>query len=309
MSILFAEGLVCSVHWLNSTQLCKILLDSEGSTEDAYILQQKLTERYDAYLESQEMAMVSVPDREETLTSTHITNEQRHQQAVDMLQAYLDDGTRSEKSLHLKTLFSSGSSRASVVPRKKSLAPNRYGGSQASKAKSDSRLSEARVQAQIAKRNVEQFKALREAQQKKLDMEREAARQQMELEQLEGRKRLERKEEEARRRIEQEEELYHANLQRKLLKEETERQQRELEHEIEMQKRIAELERLKEEVNIREREELRSVLGSDLDSDEEHEDVTSPKRARLNLLLDFKTSEAQQSQMREYFALVHRDVR
>ena len=51
-----------------------------------------------------------------------ITNEQRHQQAVDMLQAYMDDGTRSEKSLHLKTLFSSGSSRASVASRKKVLS-------------------------------------------------------------------------------------------------------------------------------------------------------------------------------------------
>ena len=208
------------------------LLDSEGSTEDAYILQQKLTERYDAYLESQETAIVAAPDREETLTSTHITNEQRHQQAVDMLQAYMDDGTRSEKSMHIKGLFSSGSSRISVVSKPKHSGPNRYGGSQVSKARSDSRLSEARVQAQIAKRNVEQFKAMREAQQRKLDLEREAARQQIELEQLESRKRMERKEEEARRRIEQEEKLYHANLQRKLLKEETERQQRELEHKI-----------------------------------------------------------------------------
>ena len=97
------------------------LLDSDGSTDDALVIQEKLTERYAAYLDSQETAMVAAPDREETLTSTHITNEQRHQQAVDMLQAFIDEGNKSERSLHLRSLFSSGSSRASVASRKIAL--------------------------------------------------------------------------------------------------------------------------------------------------------------------------------------------
>ena len=187
-------------------------------------------------------------------------------------------------------------------------------------AKSDSRLSEVRVQAEIAKKNVEQFKALRDAQQKKLDLEREAARQQIELEEEEARKRLERKQEEARkelerkeeearkelkrkeeeaiRRIEQEEELHRANLKRKLLKEETERQQRELDHEIEMQKKVAEMEKLTAEVKIREREDLRSVLGSDYDSDEEPEDVTNPKNITKRNF-KFQDEKTQQSQMQD----------
>ena len=66
-------------------------------------------------------------------------------------------------------------------------------------------------------------------------------------------------------------------MKRQLLKEETERQQRELDHEIEMQKKVAEMERLIAEVKIREREDLRSVLGSYYDSEEEPEVVTNPK--------------------------------
>ena len=143
------------------------------------------------------------------------------------------------------------------------------------------------MQAQIAKKNMEQFRALKEAQQKKLDFERTAALKQIELEQ-----------QEARRRIEQEEELHRAKLKRQLLKEETERQQRELDHEIEMQKKVAEVEKLTAEVKIREREDLKSVLGSDYDSDEESEDVTNPKNITTRNF-KFQDEKTQQSQMQD----------
>ena len=274
------------------------IVESEGTTEEALTIQQKLHERYTAYLESHENALVAVPERENSLNESHIGVDQRHQQAVDMLQAYIDGGTRSERSMHVRSLFSSASSHVSDAVDRHTTNVTRRSGSIVSKAKSDSRLSEARVQAEIAKKNVEQFKALRDAHQKKLDLEREAARQQIELEQEEARKRLERKEEEARRRIEQEEELHRADLKRKLLKEETERQQRELDHEIEMQKKVAEMEKLTAEVKIREREDLRSVLGSDYDSDEEHEDVTNPKN-KTEKNLKFQDEKTQQSQMQD----------
>ena len=64
-----------------------------------------------------------------------------------------------------------------------------------------------------------------------------------------------------------------------------------------MQKKIAEMEKLTAEVNIRECEDLRSALGSDLDSDEEQEDVTSPKSV-TKPTLGFQDN-VQQSQMRE----------
>ena len=74
-----------------------------------------------------------------------------------------------------------------------------------------------------------------------------------------------------------------------------------------MQKKIAEMERLKTEVNIREREDLRSALGSDLDSDEESEDITSPTSV-INKNLKFQDENTQQSQMQDIlrsFTLVH----
>ena len=121
------------------------LLDGNGTTEEALQIQQKLHERYAAYLESHETALVDVPEREASLNTSHIDIEQRHQQGVRMLQAFIDDGTRSEQSLHLRNLFSSISSSASVTSEKPFSIPDCRCGSQASKAKSDSRLSDARV--------------------------------------------------------------------------------------------------------------------------------------------------------------------
>ena len=91
------------------------LLDSEGTAEEAIQIQQKLHERYTAYLDSHETALVDVPEREASLNTSHIDIEQRHQQATRMLQAFINDGTRSEGSLHLSNIFSSRSSNASVT--------------------------------------------------------------------------------------------------------------------------------------------------------------------------------------------------
>ena len=49
-----------------------------------------------------------------------------------------------------------------------------------------------------------------------------------------------------------------------------------------MQRRISEMERLRTEVQIREREEVRSQLCSDYESDEEREDVTRPPATKLS---------------------------
>ena len=62
------------------------LLDEDGSPEEAVQLQEKLHERYTVYLEGHEIALSTYPDKEESLTSSHIRNELRHQQAIDTLQ-------------------------------------------------------------------------------------------------------------------------------------------------------------------------------------------------------------------------------
>ena len=77
--------------------------------DDELQLQNKLHERYTVYLESHEIAIASFPEKEESLTSSHIRNEQRHQQAISALQAYINDGTKPEddmESLHAASLFS-----------------------------------------------------------------------------------------------------------------------------------------------------------------------------------------------------------
>ena len=158
------------------------LIETDGSTEEALGIQQKLDERYAAYLESHENALVAVPEREISLNTSHVDIEQRHQQAVEMLQAYNNDGNKSERSLHMRSLFSSRSSNADIAKTVSNKHSSRRSSrSGASQAKSD-RLSEARVQAELAKTNITQQRALKEAQQKKLAAEREAARQQIEFE-------------------------------------------------------------------------------------------------------------------------------
>ena len=79
---------------------------------------------------------------------------------------------------------------------------------------------------------------------------------------------------------------------------ETERQQEELEEELELQRQLAEYERRRAEVNIRQREEMRSEFGSDFEStDEEIErDVTKPKVVTKKNTL-FQPDDVQQASM------------
>ena len=77
------------------------LIDFGGSTEEAQEIQQKLHDRYTAYLECHETALVEVPEREASLNASHVDVDQRHQDHVKQLQAYIDDGNKSERSLHV----------------------------------------------------------------------------------------------------------------------------------------------------------------------------------------------------------------
>ena len=82
------------------------LIDSGGSTEEALEIQQKLHDRYTAYLECHETALVEVPERETSLNTSHVDVDQRHQEHVEHLQAYIDDGIKTEGSMHVRSLFS-----------------------------------------------------------------------------------------------------------------------------------------------------------------------------------------------------------
>ena len=277
-------GLLSSLAKLYAT--VRRLLNSEGTTEEALELQQKLHDRYTSYLESHENALVAVPEREHSLTTSYIDFDERHQEAVEMLQAYIDDGNKSERSLHMRSLFSSRSSNAGTLKSVSTKHSSRRSDRSAiSQAKSD-RLSEARVQAELAKTNFAQQQAIKETQQKKLAAEREAARQQIEFERKAAQEKVKMEQEAARRQFEldqqrilRDEELKQKDIQRQILREETERQQRELEEELELQRQLAEYEKRRAEVHIRQRREMRSEFGSDFESsdDEIERDVTKPK--------------------------------
>ena len=170
-------GLLSALSRLYAT--VRRFIDSGGSTEDALELQQKLHERYATYMECHEIALFEVPERENSLNASQIDVDGRHQEAVAQLQAYIDDVVKSERSLHVRSLFS-----ANILKAGSSKTVSKQQSSQrsvVSQAKSD-RLSETRIQAELAKKNMEQQRLLQEAQQRKLAEEREAARQQLEFE-------------------------------------------------------------------------------------------------------------------------------
>ena len=295
------------------------LIDSGGSTDEAREIQQKLEDRYTTYLECHETALVEVPERETSLNTSHFDIDQRHQDIAEQLQVYIDDGIKTERSLHVRSLFSSKSSSAGTAKSVSNKHSSRRSSrSVVSQAKSD-RLSEARVQAEIAKANVQQQRALQETQQKKLAAEREAVRQRIEFERQAAQEKIDMEREAARRQLEldeqtkeaarrqlelneqkrlRDEEIKRKDIQRRLLQEETERQQRELEEELETQRQLAEYERRRAEVKIREREEMRSALGSDYESDDEREDVTR-EQVQVKKPTNFQPIEDQQASMLE----------
>ena len=58
------------------------IVENEGTAEEALTVQRKLNERYVAYLECHEIALVAVPERENSLNESHIGVDQRHQEAA-----------------------------------------------------------------------------------------------------------------------------------------------------------------------------------------------------------------------------------
>ena len=223
----------------------KTLIDKDGSAEEALQLQEKLQVRYDVYVESHEIALVTYPDREESLTASHIRNEERHQQLLSDLQAYIADGTKPDdlQSLHAASLFSRHSSTRSKAASSKCTAVSASRGSQAN----SDRLSESRVQAELAKRKFAQQQAEQLKEQQRIDFERDIARQKRELDQR-----------------------------KRALQEEAELRKRELDNAQKLQKQKDEMNNLQAEVQLREKVQIRADRGnnSDLETESDRCDVT-----------------------------------
>ena len=152
----------------------KTLINKDGSAEEALQLQKELQVQYDLYVESYETSLVAYPDREESMTESHIRNEQRHQQLLSDLQAYITDGTKPDdlQSLHAASLFSR---RSSVRSKAASSKYTTVSASCISQANSD-RLIESRVQAALAKKKYAQQQAELINEQKRINFERDLAR-------------------------------------------------------------------------------------------------------------------------------------
>ena len=243
----------------------KKLIENDGAAEDGIQLQEKLNEQYVKYLDSHEVSLTTYPDREENLMASHVKYELRHQHMMDDLAAYIADGTKPREedleSLHAESLFSlrsnksvarSQASRANYTENceqgkcqkhksasRRRKANQRSGSrhsnyqsvhdtaSHVSEARSE-RLSEARVQAELAQKRLEQEELLQQANQLKLTMEREAAQQRQMIEA-----------EAERKRIEAEREQIELASRRRELEEETERRTREVEHAMQLQRKRA----------------------------------------------------------------------
>ena len=229
------------------------LLPTNPTPDQVTQTQDKLSERYYAYLESHHACVATYPEREDELNASHKQCKQQHQDVLAALQAYLDSLTpqvMDSRSLISRVSTMQSKSRASTK-RTKSKAPTRVGrssASQVSRAGSE-RLAEARIQAQLAKKRMEQMQTLQEIERRKQETHQDIER-----------RRQETKQEIERRKQEAEQEM--------------ERERRRIEDETELKRQSIALEQLQAEVSIREREQVRSELGSDYESSDEEVDVT-----------------------------------
>ena len=175
------------------------LISRKGPIESAIELQQKLSKRYDAYLENHYWCLATCPDREKDLLDSHASYEQQHihvsaslreyvNQVSQILQADPQSGphpvssppfTISECESHHSSRFSR---QATLIPFTKSRS---HRTSQVSSSRSE-KLMEARVQAEVARQRVHQIKSLQEMRRRRqaLDDEIELAETEHKLQEL-----------------------------------------------------------------------------------------------------------------------------
>ena len=224
------------------------IVSQDDRTDAARQLLKKLSVQYNAYTSSHDLALAakqtlnSVPEQEQRLIESHAKYEKQHEDVVGELQDYII-GRSTVKGDLPKSTASMGyhDSLPGKVARSK---VSRYNVSVGSLARSE-RLAEARVQAGVMKKRVEQIRARQLALRAQREFECEMARKQRQLE-----------------------------LQQEELQAEATKRRQEMEDALELEESMQQLEELSIELDIRQREAVRSELGSQYDSDEDREDVT-----------------------------------
>ena len=168
-------GLLSVLAKLNINGRKQIMDDA--TVDEAIELQCKLSERYPLYLESHDIALAANPDRKEALARAHNNNEKRHEKFVYEVELYIADGTKPEGSMHCSSMHSGVSQREAKSAMEFELESR---ASRLSHARSE-RLSETRVQAELASTQLRQLRAVHAKQQQKLELERAAARHKLKL--------------------------------------------------------------------------------------------------------------------------------
>ena len=159
-------------------KLVNDLIASNGQVEEAVDLLNRIHTRYARY-ESHELCMATTAIGNKDLLASHKTTETKHNQVVDKLQAYIAESAK-PPTPRIGSLFSSRSSSRNLQ-LKSLFRGSRCSPSQVSSTRSE-KLIEARVQAELTKKRIEQLKAVQEMKQRKYELELEAAKRQKQLE-------------------------------------------------------------------------------------------------------------------------------
>jgi hypothetical protein len=245
------------------------LILSDGTAEEVRFMRKRIEEQYLLYLESHEETVADNPELEQAYLDAHNRNEARHQLVLDNIDAYLQDGSKPDDSdiesyhdasalsipgtvsVASSSVASSRNSKRTASSRLRSHASGRKTPSAAptirslersSKATSQAksdRISEARVQAELQELRAKQMSTIHEMEEKQ-------------------------------RLFEIERETHRLKM---------ELQQQKFAHDLERERQQSKVNELKAEVQLRQREVIRSEIGSDYGSDAEREDVTRPKTA------------------------------
>ena len=142
------------------------LIDTEGTSEDALVLQEKLYHRYTKYLESHEVALASMPERESSLNESHRDMGKRHHEAAEQLKTYIDDVNKTKRSMRVRELFSAKSSLARTAKTASTKHSSRRSAS--GRMSNSDRLNEARVKAELAKKTWSSIVRLRKLTKRRL---------------------------------------------------------------------------------------------------------------------------------------------
>ena len=136
------------------------LVSSNAPIEDAVDSLNRINARYAKYLESHDLCVVTNPESNAELQVSHDMAQQEHDEVCVLLQAYIS-GCAKPTTPPIRSLFTSRASSRKRSAKPAASQGSRPAPSQVSSVRSE-KLIEAKVQAEVTKRRIEQLKAIQE---------------------------------------------------------------------------------------------------------------------------------------------------